>query len=93
MVKLSDSFYFNFLKKGGIIIAILGIIIGIFVLNYAFHWIKGISQVSEVSTKTCTDSTSCIEHCGECVSIKDSRICQAKGIKCSCINSTCQKAA
>jgi len=93
MVKLSDVFYYNFLKKGWIIVAILGILIGILVINYAVHWIGGVSEVSKASTTSCSDSTDCTEHCGECVSIADNRVCEPTIVSCTCINSTCQKTA
>jgi hypothetical protein len=93
MVKLSDIFYFNFLKKGAIIVAILGILLGILVVGYSFRWINGVHQTSSVSVKVCSNSTDCIEHCGECVSIVDSRVCAQTGLQCACLNSTCHETA
>jgi hypothetical protein len=91
MVSFSDIIYYNFLKKAAIIVVILGILIGILVFSYSMDWIKGVQQVSQTSIKTCSDSTSCFEHCGECVSIKNNLVCPPENIQCSCINSTCQK--
>lgn len=92
MVKLSDIFYFNLLKKGAIIVVILVILLGIIVLGYSLRWIAGFNQVSEASVASCTQDKDCVEHCGECVSIADSRVCTPAGIQCSCINSTCMQA-
>jgi len=92
MVTFSDIIYYNFLKKAAIVLVILGILIGIFAVSYTWDWITGVKQISETSPKLCSDSTDCFEWCGECVSIKDSRNCGLQGIRCACINGTCQKA-
>jgi hypothetical protein len=92
MVKLSDVFYYNFLKKAAIIIVILGILIGILMFSYTMDWIKGVGQISE-SRHVCSSDIDCIEWCGECINIqqRDTRNCPSQGILCNCTDSICQQ--
>ena len=88
-----DFIYYNLLKHGKILIALAGLVIAIIVFLHSQNFGIGVEQTEANSMKYCETNSDCFEHCNECVSIKDSRICEENNsIKCVCINNTCQVA-
>ena len=92
MVKFSDIVYFNLLKKAGIVLVILGILIGIIAIPFFLKWGKGVTEVSNVPTKECSESFDCMEWCGDCINknYKDLGVCAPIGLNCKCVNGSCE---
>ena len=85
-----DFFYYTLLKHGKILIGIAGLIIAILVFVYTQHFGVGFEETRNNSMKYCEEDMDCFEHCGECVSVKNAKICTPnESIKCACINNTC----
>ncbi len=86
----SEFIYYTLLKHGKIIIAIVGFMIAIIVFMYTQNFGMKVDETTQYSLVQCDYDSDCFEHCGECVSIKDSRFCEDnESIHCACINNTC----
>ena len=87
----SDFIYYTLLKHGKILVAIAGLVIAIIVFMNSQGFGTGIEQTQTNSLKYCENDSDCFEHCNECVSIKDSRVCEENtSINCICVNNSCQ---
>ena len=94
MVRFSEIIYYNLLKKAGIVLVVLGIILGLIVVSYLTRWGSGVQAISNTPSKSCSSDLDCREWCGDCINknYKDLGVCAVTEIKCRCIEGTCQQA-
>lgn len=90
MSVISDFIYYTLLKKGKIIITILGLIVFIMVFFYIKNWETGFEEVTTNSLKTCSEDNDCFYWCDDCVSVASTEICEAEYKPCICQDGLCQ---
>jgi hypothetical protein len=90
--EFTEMIYYTLLKRGQILIAILGLIVAILVYLNAQKYGIGVAAVEKNVIAGCQTDNDCIEDCGKCVSGGYSSRCVLNtSVTCNCINKTCTK--
>ena len=92
MVKVADFIYYNLLKHGKILAAILGLIVFVLVYMYISKWMVGFEEITTNSALVCNEDVDCFYWCDECVSIASTKVCRSEYKKCVCVNGLCELA-
>ena len=88
-MSVSDFLYYTVLKKGGIIILILGVLLGTMLYFYVENWGANFQTTTENARKKCDENADCFYWCDECVSIASTKTCEAcLTCRCVCNNET-----
>jgi len=88
--EFKEMIYYVLLKRGQILIAILGLIVAILVYMNATRYGIGVNTIAGGVITNCETDMNCFEDCGRCVSVSSNKNCPPNfSIICSCINSTC----
>lgn len=90
--EFSELIYYTLLKRGQILIAILGLIVAILVYLNAQKYGIAVKTVTSEAFTSCETDADCIEDCGVCKSSGFSNKCEFNAsVICKCINKTCTK--
>ena len=88
--EFKEMIYYTLLKRGQVLIAVLGLIVAILVYMNAMKYGIGVSAISSNVLTNCESDTGCFEYCGRCVSVASTQHCEPNAsIVCGCINNTC----
>jgi len=88
--ELKEMMYYTLLKRGQVLIVILGLIVAILVFMNAQKYGIGVNTISSNVLTNCESNTDCFEYCSRCVSVASTKQCESNtSITCGCINNTC----
>jgi hypothetical protein len=90
--EFKEMIYYTLLKRGQVLIAILGLIVAILVFMNAQKYGIGVNTISSNVLTNCATDTDCFEYCNGCVSVASTKQCEPNtSIICGCINNTCSQ--
>jgi hypothetical protein len=89
--EFKEMVYYVLLKRGQVLIAVLGLVVAILVYLNATKYGLGVAAVTQDVITTCQADTECFEYCGRCVSVAGTRNCEPNfTVVCGCVEGNCQ---